>query len=59
MSFIADKANAHRVSSSAMNMGRRERSFFHIRDFYMLGGEWVTEISQVIREDTLKLNLER
>ena len=57
MSIISDETGAHEMSSFAMNIGRRKRSFFHIRAFFILGGEWVTEMSQIIGEDTLKLNL--
>ena len=57
MSIISDEAGAHKLCIFARYIGRRKRSFFHIPDFFMLGGEWVTETSQVIGEDTLKLNL--
>ena len=50
MSIISDEAGAHKLSSFAMNMGSRKYSFVHIRDFFIPGGEWITETSQVIGE---------
>ena len=47
MSIISDEAGARKLSSFAMNSftGRPKRSFFRIRDFFVLGGEWVIESS--------------
>ena len=60
MSIISDEDGARELRSFAMNnsTGRPERSFFRIRDFFVLNGEWVIESSQVLVEGTLELNFE-